>query len=292
MNNTAKKAESVQPNMQNIMRGLMNKLFVPCGNCPICDSTIYKPKAKRPDGSEIQVSACPMCGWKSYSKNSITEEQQRRQWTIEAKKNTAKDYLRANSIFESQEQLHKTFNNFRIDDSQHEALKNNAKKLVQEFIVHEPTHTVLNGGVGRGKSHLAMAMIYEYLEQTHYQKNATFVNWPGLLSNTKKAMGNNMDDIKIYVNNVVGELNKSDLIVIDDLGAESASNKPKEYSVDMATSIFSSRSEKNLIVTTNLSAKEIKAAYGDRLVSRMLNHLNLGGMNFSGIEDFRMKKIG
>ena len=137
-----------------------------------------------------------------------------------------------------------------------------------------------------------MAMIYEYLEQTHYQKNATFVNWPGLLSNTKKAMGNSMDDIKIYVNNVVGELNKSDLIVIDDLGAESASNKPKEYSVDMATSIFSSRSEKNLIVTTNLSAKEIKAAYGDRLVSRMLNHLNLGGMNFSGIEDFRMKKIG
>ena len=287
------KSKSTKPNIGDAVSKIVSDLFVQCGECPVCGGPIYKPKAKHQDGSEINVGACPNpdCGWKSSIKGGMSNEQRIHRWSFEAKKNTAMDYLKLNSIVDSKEQFRKNFDNFRTDDKQRQELKDNAKELVQEFINHKPTHTVLTGASGRGKSHLAMAMVYEYLEQTNYQKTATFINWMALLNTLKKSMGNNVDDIKVYVNSLVSEFDKSDLIVIDDLGAENVNGKPTEYSANTATSVLSSRSEMNLIVTTNLSAKEIRHAYGDRLLSRMLNHLELGGMNFEGLDDFRMKGI-
>lgn len=284
-------AKPTKPNMKNFMADMMEKLFIQDGICPVCAQPTYRPKATHKDGSAINASACPNCGWKSQVHGAMSAEQKMNQLSNVAKKNTAIDYFKTNSIPETKAQFNNDFGNFRTDDTRHQKLKDSAMSLVDELLHHSPTHSILTGGVGRGKSHLAMAIAYEFMQESNYAKSASFINWNELLRISKKAMGNNVEDVKQYVNALVEEFDKVDLLIIDDLGIENSNGKPTEYSINTATQVLSSRSEMNLIVTTNLSATELQAAYGERCISRMLNHLNLCGMSFEGLEDYRLRSI-
>ena len=78
-----------------------------------------------------------------------------------------------------------------------------------------------------------------------------------------------------------------DLLIIDDLGTEIVTNNTVSYLYN----IINTRINKKLpiIISTNLSAKEIKGMYHERITSRLFGEFNI--VKFEG-SDVRKKKIG
>lgn len=286
---------TVTKNLSGAMTQMFKQLFVEAGTCPNCGKPLFRPKAKNKDGSTMQATACPNCGWSSPIAGKNSAKVKERQWTLIARKNDALAYFKSNSIVENKEQFSKDFNNYRLDTQLQKAAKQNAQALVREFLKNPPVHSLLRGKTGRGKSHLAMSMAYSYMEASNYQKSAAFINWPAFLKVTKKGMGTNEVDAEKYANAIIAEFGKVDLLVVDDFGVDIGMkdnpNVATPYTIDVATSLFSSRSERNLIVTTNLKAPEMQERYSNRVVSRMLNHLDVHGMNFDSMGDYRQKQM-
>lgn len=286
---------TVTKNLSKAMTQMFSQLFVEAGSCPNCGKPLFRPKAKNKDGSMMQATACPNCGWSSSIAGKNSAQAKEKQWTLIARKNDALAYFKSNSIVENKEQFSKDFNNYRLDTPLQKAAMQNAQDLVHEFLKNPPVHSLLRGKTGRGKSHLAMSMAYYYMKVSHYQKSAAFVNWPAFLKATKKGMGTNEAEAERYANAIIAEFDKVDLLVVDDFGVDIGMkdnpNIATPYTIDVATSLFSSRSERNLIVTTNLKAPEMQTRYGNRVVSRMLNNLDVHGMNFDSMGDYRQKQM-
>lgn len=81
--------------------------------------------------------------------------------------------------------------------------------------------------------------------------------------------------------------NDADLLIIDDLGAETVNS----FTVSTLYSLINSRviSGKPMIINTNLTSDEIKAKYGDRIFSRLFGEFTV--LLFRGT-DVRMQRLG
>ena len=88
-----------------------------------------------------------------------------------------------------------------------------------------------------------------------------------------------------HVENVVKE---ADLVVIDDLGAESVDKTATSFVQGTIQDLCDDN--QRIIFTTNLNMDELRATYHDRLVSRFLEGSKGKIIDFTKIEDKRMWK--
>ena len=140
------------------------------------------------------------------------------------------------------------------------------KHYAEHFGNLDFTSLLLKGTYGIGKSHLAKAV-----SDTVKDKGLTviYIDLPGLLRKIKKTFNSKESTDEIYA-----AVEKADLVVFDDLGAEYVKQDQGESWVgEVLFEMFSGRTGKPKIITTNCGSAELKAMYGKngpRIVSRMM----------------------
>ena len=137
---------------------------------------------------------------------------------------------------------------------------------------------VLSGTPGLGKTHLAVASIL-YMMRRFNDSKPLFLSAPALFVELRDRIRNNVTE-----KSIIDRYLTVPLLVIDDLGVE----RKTDSSVETFYSIVDGRSRSNrqLIVTSELSMDEIGEIYGDRLSSRLCGmgeYIRMQG------DDYRMK---
>lgn len=149
-------------------------------------------------------------------------------------------------------------------------------RFVEEFGT-EHRNLMLYGAPGLGKTFLSSAVANAVM-----QKGFT------VLYQSASAIFSALENIK-FKNadvNFTSELLNVDLLIIDDLGTEFINS----FTESELFRVLNSRiiDEKSMIINTNLSLRDIKNTYSDRILSRIIG--NFDAFKFYG-DDIRLKKI-
>lgn len=140
---------------------------------------------------------------------------------------------------------------------------------VKEFVAHFPSEQkiLLQGSTGTGKTHLAYAASRELLKQGYV---VLFATVPQMLDMVRETFSKNSDISKI---DIINWYIKADLLVLDDFGVETVTDKNRGWVAEIVFNIVNGRVDKPTIFTTNLKSKELASKYGkidgQRIVSRM-----------------------
>lgn len=157
------------------------------------------------------------------------------------------------------------------NDSQKEAFKKakwyaeNFKQLIEEG---KWNSLLLQGSYGLGKSHLSHSIAMLLKSEQH---KVIFADIPMLMKKIRSTYGNKEEsEITIFKN-----IEKADLVIFDDLGAEYVKSKDGEesWAVDVLFGLIGSRVDKANIFTTNYDSSGLikkYGTYGGRIVSRMM----------------------
>src|SRR5215207_8883899 len=118
------------------------------------------------------------------------------------------------------------------------------------------------GGVGTGKTHLAVAVMNELIQTKRVP--SLFVTVPELLDNLRGAYndpGRNLDEWMDAVKN-------ADLLLLDDLGSE----RPTEWVQERLFVIINHRYRESLptVFTSNIGPENLPAQLGERTASRII----------------------
>lgn len=159
--------------------------------------------------------------------------------------------------------------------------------IAKQYLEDGQFNTVLAGNAGAGKSHLAMCMLNEVNEKSDNYKRCLFISVDELMRNIRDSFNNKYSNFTERY--AIELINKADLVVLDDLGAEiglvSSGNQSSDFVARTLTAILGGRQSKPTIVTTNLTKNEIEHKYDSRISSRV----NKGGQYiiFSKTDDKR-----
>ena len=154
---------------------------------------------------------------------------------------------------------------------------NKCRSYAENFSLSAPS-LLFHGGVGLGKTHLSLAIAGEVIgrgfDVVYGSANSFFTKIE------KERFGRGADSH----DDTLALLNSCDLLIIDDLGAEFAT----QLSVAILYDIINTRflSGRPTIISTNLNAAGLEQKYSDRIVSRLS-----GGYNWVPFEgsDMRIK---
>lgn len=272
------------------MQLLIHKVLVKVGDCPHCGEPMYMWKNKKPNGDDRCDATCMECGYHNLKMKADQETNRRYENNL---KKRAVNLLKYSSILSDKELLNKNFENYQAESVEERTAVHVAKHFVDQTLSGENKHLIFSGKSGSGKSHLSMATLWEILERSNYDKKCLFINYRELLEMFKNSMNEPVFQRQI-VNSIMQDIKTVNVVVLDDLGADlgkGADNGSTSYNNDKLYSILEARQNKPLIVTTNLSGSELKAAYGERILSRILNHSKGFTVTFKQTNDKRIKGI-
>ncbi|MCW6116594.1 P-loop NTPase family protein [Lactiplantibacillus plantarum] len=306
----------VKKNVQDFVQELMNKKFETYGvRCPRCGTLLLRPKTvDRVTGKKLP-GACPgmvldeaysnrvsshhvmkPCGYKEpVAIHTIPDS---KELTTIAHRNDVLGYLRTFSVLSSTKVLQHRFDNYQATGDPERAALIKCQRIANEIAAGKTIHSLLIGKTGRGKTHLAMGILYDVLERTGYKTVRTiikdgeavkkfdnwkvlFVDWRELIERQKQSF--NDDTLKKQVNKCLHEIRIADVVVLDDFGSE----RDSDYSRDLVDHFWRDRENKTVIVTTNLEGNGLEKRYGARTLSRMKNYGVGNSIAFSAIRDYR-----
>lgn len=211
---------------------------------------------------------------------------------------------RYKSYWGNPELLDASFENYKsAPGSIEEEFKTRALKLVETLKIVEwkkvkdpvtgeeklkrilkPMNVIMSGDAGRGKSYLATCMLKEVLDSG---QECLFINVPDYYEAMKDYWREGKKPKTIFRN-----IKDADLVVIDDLGAETGAEEASKFIQDFIYKVFNKRNR--TIITTNLSSDDFYEKYTARNVSRMFEGLNPQTLdrvfNFKGLPDKRAYK--
>lgn len=255
----------------DVMARMMNKFLKKVGTCPMCNGDLLAWKGKNKDGTERCAPTCVACGYSDLKRKADIETQQIYDKSLKAR---ALNLFKNGSMIADKSLFNKTFENYKLLDEEAKLAKQKADEFIGYVLNGEPRHFVLTGKSGVGKSHLSMAVSWAVIEQSNYDKKVLFINYQEFLSELKKAF---KDEImyKLLHQSLMQDIKTVDLVILDDLGAElggTVDSGSTSFNNDILYSILEARQEKALLVNSNLNSTEMNSAYGNRIMSRILNN--------------------
>lgn len=166
----------------------------------------------------------------------------------------------------------KTFQNFKAISKDLEFAFNMSKKYAKASAWTKGVNLIIFGKYGVGKTHLAAAIIHEAIKHNF---NAVLVTAPSL------SIGG-IDDIRKKFNS----MRKFDLVAIDDFSSETSHKMVALNIFDLIN--YRYESEKGMVMTTNLTANELKNSLGDRIFDRVQERTAM--VEISDVESYRKTK--
>lgn len=187
-----------------------------------------------------------------------------------------------------------SFDSYLTDDVETKQNKEKALQIAREYYKGANFNTIFSGKPGTGKSHLAMAMVDVVNENSKPYRKCLFISLDELMRRIKDSFNNNQS--QYTEQNMVDMLIQADILVLDDLGAEtgaiSSDRTASDFTVKILYAIINGRMRKPTIITTNLSSKEITKMYDAKLVSRMYRGTEGHRIIFKETQDKRLMDIG
>ncbi|MDU1989066.1 MAG: ATP-binding protein [Enterococcus faecalis] len=279
--------------MESIAKGmqiLIEKVLIVRGECPECGGNLYGYRAKNKDGSERYAPTCMKCGFYDLKRK---EDIQTERIYNESLKNKTLNFFKFGSVITDKSLFDCSFDNYKIIDVETETAVNITKSFVEAVLSGEPKHLALNGKSGSGKSHLAMAATWEIIKRSDYDKKCLFISYRELLEQIKYSF-NDEQLRKEIQGSLMKDIKTADLVVIDDLGSElggTTYSSSTNFNNDTLNSILEARQNQAIILTTNLTGKEMKNAYGERIVSRLFKNSKGFAFKFVTTADKRLRAV-
>lgn len=240
-----------------------------------------------------QWSAVPMrCGcaqaaakWEAQeAEERRLAEEERRQREETARKERVERQLAQSGM--KPRFLSRTFENFQRDTAGRTKAYRAAKEYADNFAAHRANGDGLyiEGTFGTGKTHLAAAIAIQLMEQGH---SVIFRTADDLLREIKATF----DDSGREEQKVMDRLKKCDLLVIDDIGKEQAT----DWSTAQLYAIINDRyeSQKPLVITTNFNENDLIAVespkgVGEHRIRAILSRLHeICGLMTMNWQDWR-----
>lgn len=200
------------------------------------------------------------------------------------------NWLERHSIFLDQTLKNVSFDNYRVDDNETKSNKDKSLNIAREYYKGATYNTIFTGKPGTGKSHLSMSMLKIVNENSKPYKKCLFVSIDEVMRKIKD--GFNKRDSKYTEEYITNLLTSADILVIDDLGAETGAISSVKTATDFTTrvlySIMNGRQDKPTIITTNLTSKEMTKMYDQKLISRFLRGAEGHAISFKETKDKRI----
>ena len=258
------------------------------GVCPHCNEPLYTWKLRDTDnGVRRSLPACMSCHYSEMQRKETYMIDTKHQESI---KQLHVNYMRQSSIVTDSGSWNCTFDNYEPNNQETMIAKRKSVDFCTQYNQGSKKHLMLIGGVGVGKTHLAMSILKKILEQSHYTKKCLFINYQELLNQLRYSMSDEQVK-KLIVGGTMNEIKKADVLVIDDVGSNLGQvgqvKKASDYDTEIMTSITESRQNLATVFTTNLSSEQIKYAYGNRVLSRMIRNSNGYLLTFKDTKDRR-----
>ncbi|MBQ8474223.1 MAG: ATP-binding protein [Clostridia bacterium] len=151
------------------------------------------------------------------------------------------------------------------------------KSFADNFSKDTTDNFLLMGATGLGKTHLSTAVAVTVIKRGYDVWYDTMQNMVDAFSNTQ-FRGGDPDEVNRYYN--------SDLLIVDDLGSELTN----QFTISVLYNLINQRANggKCTIFSTNLTSKELREKYSDRITSRLLGMYY--PLLFKG-KDIRMQKL-
>ena len=154
---------------------------------------------------------------------------------------------------------------------------NAAKSFVAGF-KDSSENLLISGGCGVGKTFLSNCIAKEIIEQGYFVVYLSASRLFEILSDATFERGSSSSGL-------AGHIYECDLLIIDDLGTELSNSFTSAALFECINERLSGR--KHTIISTNLSAKQLKETYSERIFSRITNRYTMIKLLGS---DIRVKK--
>lgn len=231
------------------------------------------------DGFKKMKPFCEQC---QYEKNQAEIKKMAQNLKI----NQTRGYLKRQSLVDRDEVFNYTFQNFKAQPKTFEySAKKGAHDIAKGYLRYPNAkgNCIFYGNAGSGKTHLAMAILNAVNDNADPMVRCLFISVNKLIREMKNWF---QDKTGIWSpKHVTDVVSKANLVVLDDLGAESANNMATSFVQDTIFDIY--ESNQRIITTTNLSLDELYRTYHSRLVSRMQESDRRKVIDFSEITDKR-----
>jgi len=215
---------------------------------------------------------CMVCSRESIDKKD--EERAERMKTRFDRFHTV-EVLKRESILDDDDLKQATFNNFEPNSDEAKHNLELARHIAGEYLDPETKYnTVLTGLPGRGKSHLALAMLKAVNKHSKVPMACLFVSVNKLMRLIRSSF--DYPDSKYTEASMIGLCANADLLVLDDLGSEASFRKQtSEASEFVQRVLFGILNERSrTIITTNLQSNQLADIYNPKLLSRMYKGVN------------------
>lgn len=196
------------------------------------------------------------------------------------------DFLYKQSLVARTDVLKETFDTFESrKGEQRHRFKAVAERTALEYLnnPNKTFNTIFLGKAGTGKTHLAMAVL-NYVND-HSMQRCLFLSIAPLLGQNKSYYADHTSTIW-SPEYTVEQVRKADLVVIDDLGAETANGNATNFVQSVIFNIY--EASQRIITTTNFSKQRIKQTYDERLLSRIAENSQKHIYDFSSLKDLRV----
>lgn len=231
------------------------------------------------------IGFCPKC-----LEEKKNEENKEMQLSIEYQK--TKGFLKRSSLVKNSKQYTYTFDNFKTNlggkNEQSELIKvlGKAQRVAQKYINDSSVgfNTLMYGNCGAGKTHLSMAILNAVNKYSSPPQKCLFIDLNVMLDKRLSNINNSENNSwnSEYTKSIIKH---ADLIVVDDLGAESPNKQASAFTQKILNDIYDSN--ERIITTTNLSLPQLRKTYEQRIISRMLSGASDSLIDFSKIRDYR-----
>lgn len=225
------------------------------------------------------------------------KEQQEKEFIVEMTKKSEKaktqSWLKNRSIILDQTLKNATFENYDTADAETKKNKEHALNIAREYYKGATYNTVLRGKPGTGKSHLAMSILKIVNEHSEPYRRCIFVSVDEMMRLIRGSFNNR--DSQYTEERVVDTLTKADLLVLDDLGAETGAigtdKAASNFTSRVLYAIINGRMNKPTIMTTNLNGPELTNMYDSKLLSRMYRGAKGHTIVFEHTNDKRLESL-
>lgn len=243
---------------------------------------------KRVEGMEKLF--CSNC---IFDKKQAQDEENQKEWTEKAYQSKAIHRMKGSSLVKDKWLWDSSLNNYKPVDRETQKALELAHRAVNALNEGETLHVVFSGTAGAGKTTLSMGILKEVLAHD-VNKHCMIIDYQYLLEEKMRSFSDN--SIVKSVDKIMRDSFNSDILIIDDIGAETSrienrKQTASDFTIKTLNSILQARVNKSTIITTNLTGAQIKQAYGDRVASRLLAHSEGYIMAFKETKDKRRYPI-